>query len=449
MVEGAVAGRVKLAVLIVLWLAAAIAILHQGWLAVEIWFRDPHIEQSARLFARNDVDQAVFLKDIGAHSGPLGPLFWWHNGWHGTAYPNYWRPLTMLGFWTEYHLFGPYRFDRWQVADIFFHLIFAGVLGVFAYRVTGSRFAAPLTVLVLANSYADLGSLSFSATYFTTPDGNVILGNWKDQPEAWGAASTVASLIAGLNRRWWWALGFAVVSICFKESGWLTFPMLLATFLYTGTLREIPRAAWIGTAISWIVLVAMRASAGRAVMSPVHDLNNHFPLVRYMRHVLDPNVQQLGTDRWAVVVFGAVTVCLLFWKRVPFLVRFLLIVVVGAVSAVMLGLANRTDPASGLAMLVDPGIGLGQMKMVVIETAALLLAWRYRPVRRQALYLYSLVLLSDLPEMAVLQPNSHMLYFTNGLQCVLVVAIGMAAARSVVEAYKSRRLTRTTAVSTA
>src|SRR6185437_3718982 len=128
--------RTKRAVLTVLWVAAIVLLVWEGYQANWRWFHDPHVEQTARRVAVDDVDDAVFLKDIHAHRSITGPLFWWHNGWHGTAYPWYWRPLTMFGFWSEYHLFGAYRFDRWQTADIFFHLLFAAAVAWFGYRLT-------------------------------------------------------------------------------------------------------------------------------------------------------------------------------------------------------------------------------------------------------------------------------------------------------------------------
>ena len=424
----------------VLCLFAVATVISQGREVNQRWFSDPHVEQSARIFAASDVDDAVFIKDIGHHRGITGPLFWWHNGWHGKAYPWYWRPLTLFGFWCEYHLFGAYRFDRWQVADIFFHGLFAAVLGFFAYKITGSRFAAPLTAILFCNFHLfEIPWISDFARFFTTPNANIVLANWKDQPEAWGALCTLGALLSSMRQRWWWALGFAVASVCIKESGWLTFPMLLVTLLYTRRLKEIPRSVWIATVVSWAVLIALRASAGHNVLLPPAGGGNHHGLGRYLKHVLDPNLQQLTTDRWPIFAFAIVCGWVAMSTRPRFVFRFLIAIMAGVAASFFMGIATGSDPASGMAVIFDPNQGLVQMRTAFLEVIALTFAWRYRPVRRQAVYLYSLILLSDLPEMLVLQPNEHMQYFTHGLQSALVVTVGLACVRGILETVSAKR----------
>ena len=427
-----VAVKVKWWVFVLLCLMAAATVIQYGVDINHHWFVDKHVEQTARGFASGDVDDAVFIKDIGHHSGFFGPLFWWHNGWHGTAYPYYWRPLTLYGFWCEYHLFGAYRFDRWQVADIFFHAVFAVVLGLFAYRVSGSKFAAPLTVILFSKFYLfSIPYLTYYGLFFATPDGLVVLASWMDQPEAWGAICTLVSLMSTMGRRWWWALGWAVASVCFKESGWFTFPMLLATLLYTGDLRRVPRGVWIGTAVSWIVLIALRASAGHDVMFPPHEKGNFYGVERYLRHVVDPNLQQLTTDKAPIVLFAVICGWLVLSKRPRFVYRFLIALAAFGAAAVGIGIATQTDVASGFAILVDPNTGQPQFEVALLDTIVLLLAWRYPPARRQAAYLYSLVLLTDVGEIMVLQPNAHMQYFLTGMQSAMVVTMTLACLRTV------------------
>jgi len=425
--------KIKRCVFTTLCVLAVATVVMQGYHVNKRWFFDRHVEQTAKTFAATDVDDAVFIKDIGHHYGVTGPLFWWHNGWHGKAVPWYWRPLTLAGFWSEYHLFGPYRFDRWQVADIVFHGLFAAVLGLFAFRVTGSRFAAPLTAILFCDFHLfDIPWISDFARFFTTPNANIILANWKDQPEAWGALCTLGALLSSMKQKWWWALGFAVASVCIKESGWLTFPMVLATLLYTGRLKQMPKSVWIGTILSWVALIALRASAGRNVFFPPPATSNHHGFGRYLKHVLDPNLQQLSTDRWPIIAFAIVIGWMAASSRPRFILRFLIAIAAGIAMSFCMGISTGSDPASGMAVMFDPNNGLVQMRTAFVEVVALVFAWRYRPVRRQAVYLYSLVLLSDLPEMAVLQPNEHMQYFTHGLQCALVVTMGLACARSMI-----------------
>lgn len=451
--------KVKRVLFVVVSIWAIASVLYQGYAVNRSWFSDPHVEQTAREFAVDDVDDAVFLKDIGHHHSIGGPLFWWHNGWHGTAYPYYWRPMTMFGFWTEYQLFGAYRFDRWQIADSFFHLLFAAVLWLFAYRVTGSRFAGPLAVVVMTGfQLFDVPMLDF-ADVFTTPGADVVLGNWKDQPEQWAAICTLASLLSVMGLRpgkdereklpasaWWSAIGFAAASVCFKESGWLTFPMLLVALVYVGRLRQIPKWAWFAMIAVWAVLIALRASSGHHVMFPPPDPSNHNGLSRYLKHVLDPDIQQATTDSWPVIVFAAFTGLLILARRPRFLPKFGILLAAAALTSVLLGVSHHSDPAAGMALLVDPRGGLVLFVTALVEALILIVAYRFRPVRSQAVFLYLLILLSDLPDIAVRQPNEHMQYFTNGLQSVMVIAIALACARQVAVDIVDRRRKRLAAV---
>src|SRR5579883_3344060 len=97
------------------------------WQAIEMnlaWFTEGNIIQRSKAVSLLDIDQNVLLHHVESHHSFASTFIWWHDAWLGQIYPWYWRPLTMLSFWTEYHLFGAYRFDRWQSAEIVFHVIF-------------------------------------------------------------------------------------------------------------------------------------------------------------------------------------------------------------------------------------------------------------------------------------------------------------------------------------
>lgn len=303
--------KAKRTIVIILWLVAIVLLAMEGYRANLLWIHNPHVEQSAHKFASDDVDDAVILKAIGEHRSITGPLFWWHNGWLGKVYPRYWRPLTMCVFWTEYQLFGAFRFDRWQAAEVFFHFLFAGVLAWFGYGLTRSRFVPPLTVIVFSGfSGVVLPQISTYVLSLTTPASSVVLSNWKDQPEVWTGIFALLSMTAAMRRRWALSLALAAAAVCVKETGWLTFAMLLATLLYTGDLRKIPLAAWVSTVVVCGALIALRASAGHNVLFPHHDAGFATGFARYLIHVVDPNVLQITTDSWPIAVLGAFLVLL-------------------------------------------------------------------------------------------------------------------------------------------
>jgi peptidoglycan/LPS O-acetylase OafA/YrhL len=79
--------------------------------------------------------------------------------------------------------------------------------------------------------------------------------------------------------------------------------------------------------------------------------------------------------------------------------------------------------------MMDPGGRLLRIVACFIEGLALILAWREAQVRKQVVGLYAMIVVSAAPTWAVLQPNEHMLYMANALQCTLVAAVAIASCR--------------------
>jgi hypothetical protein len=421
------ARRVLLAVLTV-W--ALGSLLYEAISINERWFTSTNVPEMSRTFAAIDVDDALFVRNAESRPTFGSTFFWWHHNWIGQAFPFYWRPLTVQSYWVECRLFGPDRFDRWQTADIAFHVLFACLLAVFAWRITGSKFAAPITVLAFT-SFRPISGLepAYFVSAFTTPAANVVLDNWKDQPEMWTGACAVGALLCALSRRWWAALALAAISVCYKESGWMTFPMLLACAVYTRQVPTIPRSVWIATGLVVFALIALRASAGHSVLVPHHDSGSSGGLGRYVHAVIDGDLQLLTTNLWPIPLFGFAAAVLTFLRRPGLIARVVIGLILFAAAGAAVGYGNSADLASGTEMMIDPAAKLDEVTHCFLYGVIILLAWRDVPVRRMALCLYVLVLLSAIPSCFVLQPNLHMLYLTNAFQSVLVAAVGLAAIR--------------------
>jgi hypothetical protein len=426
--------RLETIAVVLLSLCAATSLL---WQAIEEnlqWFTGGNIIQQAKVAAATDIDQDVFLKHIAHHPTFASTFVWWHTAWLGDEYPWYWRPLTMLAFWTEDHLFGAYRFDRWQVADIVFHILFAVLLGVFAYQITRNKFAPALTILAftsfvpLSESLNVIGSIFGFSSLFTTPAANVILANWKNQVEPWGGLCALGAMLLSVKGRWWAGLACAVAGICFKESGWLAFPMVLAMLVYTGKLKTVPLSVWIGTGLAVVILLALRACGGPHLIAQAHH-DSRLHIERYFLSITDQNVHTLATNRWAIIVLGCFLAALVFSPRLNLIKKMITGAVLFLVMGAVVGLASGTSPIVGIALLADPTLGLASLFCSFIECLALILAWREPGMRRLMIFLYCLVLISALPVISVLQPDYHMLYLANAFQSTLTAAVAIAAAR--------------------
>lgn len=428
--------RAATAAIALLTCLALASVLTQAIQANEGWFQGGDIIDRAKAVAIADVDQAVYLKHVEQHWAFLSTFAWWHQACVYPDLPRYWRPLTMLGFWLECHLFGAYRFDRWQTASIVFQMIFAVLLGIFAFRMTGSKIAPALTLLLFANfapldrSGPSLGPIIPFFDLFTTPSANVVLENWKDQAEIWSGSFSLLTLIFTLNSRWWPALVCVIVTICFKETGWLLFPMILILLVYRGKIKAVPRSVWIASAVSAAILLTLRALSGRDVFFGYHGGQvPHGFQWRVVFEALDGNVRLLLTGFWAVPILGFGLAWLVLFARWKGVVRFAAGAVSLLVAGAVCGLANGTDPAVGITLLVDPHGQLFSLIFSFVESLALILAWRDSQVRKEMISLYAMIVISVAPTWAVLQPNEHMLYMTNALQCTLVSAVAIAACR--------------------
>lgn len=427
---------IALAISALLTVCALASVLYQAIDANRSWFAGGDIIARAKGAAVADVDQAVYLKHVEQHWSFLSTFAWWHQACVYPDLPRYWRPLTMLGFWVECHLFGAYRFDRWQAASIVFQMIFAVLLGLFAYKMTGSRFAPALTLLLFANfapldkTGLGLGPVIPFFDLFTTPAANVVLVNWKDQAEIWSGSLSLLALIFTLSSRWWAALVCVIVTICFKETGWLLFPMILVLLLSMGKLKAVPRSIWIASVVAAIVLLTLRALSGHDVLIGYHGGQvPHGFQIRVVLEALDGNVRLFLTSFWVVPLLGFALAWLILCVRANPIIKLLVGIGAFLAAGVVAGLMNSTDPLVGITLIMDPSGQLIRILCSLLEGLAVILAWRDPQVRKVMISLYILIVISVLPTWAVLQPNQHMLYMTNALQCTLTALVTIAACR--------------------
>ncbi|MGO8671305.1 MAG: hypothetical protein ACLQVD_08095 [Capsulimonadaceae bacterium] len=390
-----------------------------------------------------DIDNVDLLRSVHAHPTLLSTLGWLHESWRGNRVPYYWRPLTMFAFWIENAVCGNHL-ARWVDVSIGLQAVFVVVLASFADRVVrsfhpahcltrASLVASILTVLVFTDA---LPPLHFLNANFAVTGMEVVLDNWKDQLEMWTGIAILASVIFSMDGRWKPALACAVAAVCFKENGWLAFSApLLTSILRPGpagagrpAFDRRTAAAWIFTAA---ILIALRASAGWKVFRAPSASTGHFELVQYLHTVIDNCTATLATDMWPIALLGAVyAACVLTGRRRRGARAALCVAATGiVVGALALGL--HCNAATSVTMILDPSTGLGTLVLCAGYAAVLILAFRDPTFWRRAAFLYLLVLVTAAPTLTVNQPNVHMLYLTNGVQCVLIGATLTAAACAV------------------
>ncbi|MGO8671303.1 MAG: hypothetical protein ACLQVD_08085 [Capsulimonadaceae bacterium] len=434
---------------------------------------------SHQLFSRRvaiDVDNVLLLNSLRAHPTLVSTLGWLHESWCGHRVPYYWRPLTMFAFWIENAACGQHR-AGWVDVSIGLHAAFTVLLALFAGQVArGSDRTSPMTALPARSFVAAiltvliftevLPPIRFLNADFALSGANVVLDNWKDQLETWTGMAILASLMFSLDGRWKPALVCVAAAICCKESGWLAFigPLLIVitrpvragaerqgrtlrrpTGVRAGakrrgrTLRP-PQGVRLRAAASWIataaVLVALRASSGWEVFRAPSASSGHIEIWHTLHAVIDNYTAMLGSDLWPIPLLGAAYGTIAVARGLHARARLGLcgVATLLAVSALML--ISHASAAIAALVILDPSTGLHATLMCVGYAIVVILALREPDFWRSAAFLYLLVLITASPSLVVSQPNMHMYYLTNGIQCVLIASFLAAAAGTAIRTWR-------------
>ncbi len=358
----------------------------------------------------------------------LSTLDWWHTSWAGGPQVPFWRPLTSLGFWLEYHAFSSERVDRWMAVTAVCHLLFLALLVVFTQRLTQRWWLGVLAVLLFAGERAllirclppDCRTVYAALDMAATPAA-MALQNWKDQPEMWAGACILGAVILACDRRWVWALACAFAAVCFKESGWLVFPLSGVALWSRSQLRTVPHCVWVWAAVLILGLVVLRAWAGPAVFAGYHYGHNGHWWPRYFHQAGGCYLLFLTmtTSAGGVVLGTLLFVILRFWRRSLATGM----VVAAAAIAIAAALQSRWcggDFVAGLVCLLDWNEGLLCVVQSFLWLWLAFSLWKNRPYRRSAAALLLMDLLACAVVAAASQVTLHALYLALAFQSTLV-----------------------------
>lgn len=180
---------------------------------------DPYISDPSDQFL--DTDWGYLNQGLDRISSFSDTARWWTGTWCGEV--PFWRPLTSYAFWGMRLLWPKeYMLPR-QIIHIILHLCFTALGGLLLWRLTRRRWLALMTIWLFAGSRPSmdfLGSARPSAVIglLTSP---------KNIPDPLVGIAILVSLLLLADGRWLSALFAAVVSVCFKELGFMTWPLAL------------------------------------------------------------------------------------------------------------------------------------------------------------------------------------------------------------------------------
>lgn len=175
---------------------------------------------------RVDADTALLADAVASHPRLAQTVDWWRGPWYAEV--PYFRPLSMMGFWAQYHLFGPDGLLAFEVLHWSYHGFALVVLWGFFSQIAGRGRAA-----------LGVGLFAAGANRFVAlPDGTEAFHSWKDSADVWHLIFFIASAWAflmflrrGERRLWVLALFFWLGAVAVKESGYCL-PFLLPLLLW-------------------------------------------------------------------------------------------------------------------------------------------------------------------------------------------------------------------------
>ena len=192
---------------------------------------------------------------------------WWHEPWRADQWVGaYWRPLSMQAWWIESHLFGEDRSYNWMRVSLLLAALFDVLLFLFFWRLTCRRLFAlvGLAIFVLPGAWIHLLSPLAVVPRISNADLLLVQG-WKDQPDLFANCLIIAAMIFAFDRRYFGALICACLAPCFKESGLLVFPLVLAMVVYAGDFRRLPKWIYAAVASFFALYMFARWTAGPMV----------------------------------------------------------------------------------------------------------------------------------------------------------------------------------------
>lgn len=364
-----------------------------------------------------DGDQAEHFRNLSKFPTFLSTFYYWTHDWSG-GFP-YWRPLTCQCFWTEMHLFGTTRFDLWSSVSVVSQLLVEVLLAWLVKILTGSWSIGALAAALFAGcSLPDSLTMPlkpFMPESLATAD--VTEGNWKNQPDIWMTACTLGSLIAVLNRRWAVATVVALLAPCFKENGWLAYPLIVLFLMLRGGLMQIPAWAWGVNSTFVAVWIAFRRMAHLKIANIDTIGHNLHPLTRYLNIAEGPflGLMSRGHIAQAVIAIGA-TVAMLA-PRINYRGRFAIV----CASLLAAGMAGTVDVGQGLLVplitALDPRGGIQATIAATVWLTGLAILLMDKDLRIIGIVMLLIRLVSAATVTLALAVGVHTIYLSNVFYC--------------------------------
>lgn len=241
-------------------ITAGMSILYLAYMSLAMYVANPVVD------LRGNIDWGHLNSGLDRIHSFRDTARWWTGTWCGEV--PFWRPLTSYVFWGE-RLLWPreYMLPR-EVILVALHLWFVALGGLLIWRLTRRKWLVVLSLYLFAGLRIPQCWLFFGIPVAVTET----LSDPKNVVELLVGIPMLASLIFLVSGRWVAALAMAALSVCFKETGFMTWPiaLLALAWVYREHVLSADRVRYVAAGIcrNWLPIAIWLVVLG--VLSVIH-----------------------------------------------------------------------------------------------------------------------------------------------------------------------------------
>lgn len=358
---------------------------------------------------------------------------WWTGTWCGEV--PFWRPLTSYVFWVMKLVWRPeYMLPR-EFVLIALHLCFIGLSALLLWRLTHRKWLVVLAVWLFS------GIRPYPMTSFFGICGAVVdvLSDPKNIVDPLAGIPMIASLLLLVSGRWKAALIAAAVSVGFKETGFVTWPLALITLAWMHR-DKVLACGGIGYAVrcarknllpvaAWLFMLGVLAVIHLAAVGLGYNCGTNGAWQwRAMAYFGGPIGAQLAIrDFGPPIVALLLFVYLMVSRGLSLLPRFF-----GALAALAIGIIIDShiqriswDVSAVRLMVYSP-----DLKSIIVGVVWLMVAWEARRDWRIVVLSAAACFVAAAPSWMAAQVQEHARYLASLFMEVVVSASLCASVRA-------------------
>ena len=247
------------------------------------------------------------------------------------------------------------------------------------------------------------------------------------------------ALVLAQKEKWLMAIGAALLSVLFKESGWITYILVLPVLYMSGQLKRIPPYAFVVALIAIALPLIAREAAGMGLVGRYDIGTNRNWLARYTNAVGGYFLVGMLHGRWVPGLLAVALYLSARWKKSNIVQFVLLIVLSVSVACLAECKAFHTQFVVALVYLFDPSISLFFILASLLFCFSLESLLRHEDLRRTAGWMLLFALLSASSYAAATQILEHALHLSYAFQSTIIGLVWMAVFRDASKLYQRQK----------